>query len=428
MRRTAATLLAIPMLMAADWAAAAEITFWHSFTQPARIAAMEETAAKFKEETGHTVHLEVVPWPNVEEKWTTAAAAGTLPDASICLPSVCLDMNEAGVSRSMDGVAERLGGTDAFASQGLLDSFNTVDGKLISLPFYGHARLLIYRKDIFAEAGLEPPKTWEELIEVAAAATKAPERYGFVQMLDAGDTGTTQYLFLAMQANGGTFLGPDGNASFNTPDNVAAVRTLLKLYEVGSPEGELSLAYHRDLFDLFTTGKSAMVLDTAFLVGIAKDKAPELVDNIGFVAPPAGTQTPWRIGHVGVTVMQGENEDVADEWVAYIYRDDHYIRFLHTIALGMYPATKSAAGNPAFFAHPTIEKFSNAAELTLEGIAKGTDIGMVYGPNPNAGAVYGSGIIERMMQDIILNGTEVEAAVASAHDEIQELIDRTSRR
>ena len=244
------------MLMAADWVAAAEITFWHSFTQPARIAAMEETAAKFQEETGHTVHLEVVPWPNVEEKWTTAAAAGTLPDASICLPSVCLDMNEAGVSRSMDGVAERLGGTDAFASQGLLDSFNTVDGQLISLPFYGHARLLIYRKDIFAEAGLE-----------AADDVGGADRGG-----GGGDPGAgalrlrpdarcrrhrhpPSISFSRCRRTAGPSWARDGNASFNTPDNVAAVRTLLKLYEVGSPEGELSLAYHRDLFDLFTTGR-----------------------------------------------------------------------------------------------------------------------------------------------------------------------------
>ena len=75
-----------------------------------------------------------------------------------------------------------------------------------------------------------------------------------------------------------------------------------------------------------------------------------------------------------------------------------------------------------------IERFQNAAKLTLEGIANGTDIGFVHGPSQNASAVYGSGIIERMMQDIILNGTDVEQAVADAHDEIQTLIDRTRRR
>lgn len=417
---------ATPTMMGA--ADAEEITFWHSFTQPVRIAAMEESAKLFEAETGHTVNLEVVPWNKVEEKWTTAAAGGTLPDVSICLPSVCMDMNEAGVSRAMDGVTALMGGAEAFASQGLLDSFNVVDGKLISLPFYGHARLLIYRKDVFEELGLEPPATWEDLISVAESTTSAPDRYGLVQMLDAGDTGTTQYLFLVMQANGGTYLGPDGNASFNTPENVEAVRTLLKLYEAGSPPGELTLGYHKDLFDLFTSGKTVMVFDTAFLIGISMDKAPDLVDKLGFAAPPAGMQTPWRIGHVGITVLESDNSEVADQWVAFLYRDDNYIRFVHTIPAGMYPATKSAAQNPEFFAHPVIERFQNAAKLTLEGIANGTDIGFVHGPSQNASAVYGSGIIERMMQDIILNGTDVEQAVADAHDEIQTLIDRTRSR
>ena len=429
MKRVFATLLAasaIPVL--GGTAIAAEITFWHSFTQPVRIAAMEESAAMFEADTGHKVNLEVVPWNKVEEKWTTAAAGGTLPDVSICLPSVCMDMNEAGVVRSLDGVVGLMGGTEAFASQAMLNSFDIVDGELISLPFYSHARLLIYRKDIFDELGLQPPKTWDEMISVAEATTSAPDRYGLVQFLDAGDTGTTQYLFLVMQANGGTFLGPDGNASFNTPENVEAVRTLLKLYEVGSPPGELTIGYHKDLFDIFTSGKTAMVFDTAFLIGISMDKAPDLVDKLGFAAPPAGTQTPWRIGHVGITVLESDNGEIADQWVEFLYRDDNYIRFVHTIPAGMYPVTKSAAENPAFFAHPVIERFSDAARLTLEGVANGTDIGVVHGPNRNVSAVYGSGIIERMMQDIILNGTDVGVAVAAAHEEIQTLIDRTRSR
>ena len=428
MKRMFAAILAASVPALGSTAIAGEITFWHSFTQPVRIAAMEESAASFKAETGHTVNLEVVPWNKVEEKWTTAAAGGTLPDVSICLPSVCMDMNEAGVLRSLDGVLGMMGGTDAFASQAMLTSFDIVDDTLISLPFYSHARLLIYRKDIFEELGVEPPNTWDEMIAVAEATTSAPDRYGMVQFLDAGDTGTTQYLFLVMQANGGTFLGPDGNASFNTPGNVEAVRTLLKLYEVGSPAGELTLSYHNDLFDTFTSGKTVMVFDTAFLIGISMDKAPDLVDKLGFAAPPSGSQTPWRIGHVGVTVFESDNGDITDEWLAFLYRDDNYIRFVHTIPAGMYPVTKSAADNPEFFAHPVIERFSNAAKLTLEGVANGTDIGVVHGPNRNVSAVYGSGIIERRMQDIILNGADVEAAVADAHDEIQTLIDRTANR
>jgi hypothetical protein len=86
------------------------------------------------------------------------------------------------------------------------------------------------------------------------------------------------------------------------------------------------------------------------------------------------------------------------------------------------------ANNPAFFEQDNIQRFEEGARLTLEGVANGSDIGLSNGLNPYAGAVYGSGIIENMMADIVLNGTEVEVAVAAAHEKIQSHVDRLKYR
>ena len=409
---------------------AAEIDFWHSFTQPARIKAMEDIAAKFEAETNTEVNIGVVPWNKVNEKWTSAVAAKALPDVSICLPAVCIAMYEAGVSRPLDEAVELIGGTDKFASADLLANFHTYKGQLISLPFYNHARLLFYRKDILDELGLEPPSTWEEYIEVAAKATKAPDRYGMIQMWDPGDTGATQYLYLFMRSNGGAYLDAEGNATFNRSENVEAVKQLLELYKAGSPESEVSLGYHGNVFDLFASGKTVMVFDTMFVTDAMKGKRPDLYESgaVGVARPPSRKQDAWYVGDVGITAMKGDNEEAADNWIAYLYQDENYIPFLHTIAGGMYPATKSVANNPVFFEADNIKKFEEGAKLTLEGVAKGSDIGLTNGLNPFAAAVYGSGIIENMMQDIAINGTDVETAVAEAHNQIQETVERARRR
>lgn len=422
--------MALALLGPTGGATADEIEFWHSFTQPVRIEAMEAIAAKFEDMTGTSVKIEVVPWSKVNEKWTAATAAGTLPDVSICLPAICIAMNEAGVSRPMDGAVELIGGRDKFASEGLLASFHTYKGQLISLPFYNHARLLFYRKDILDGLGLEAPRTWEDYIDVAAKTSDPPHRYGMVQMWDPGDSGATQYLYLFMRSNGGAYLDGEGNSVFNSPENVEAVKQLLELYKAGSPEGEFSLTFHGNVFDLFTSGKSVMVFDTMFMTDAMKNKQPELYASgaVGVARPPSRTQEGWYVGDVGVTVMKGDNEAAADKWVAFLYRDENYIPFLHTIAGGMYPATKSVANNPDFFTADNIRKFEEGAKLTLEGVAKGSDIGLTNGLNPFATAVYGSGIIENMMVDIALNGTDVETAVERAHDEIQGRVDRVRRR
>ena len=415
------------------WAATApaqadEIDFWHSFTQPERIAAMEEIAADFEASTGTKVTIEVVPWSKVREKWTAAAAAGTMPDVSICTPENCVGMHEAGLSRDMTDLVESMGGTDVFASDDLLNSFHRFDDNLISLPFYTHVRLLIYRKDVFDELGLEPPSTWEEYVEAAKALTDPPNRYGMVQMWDASSNGATQWLFILTRSNSGSLVDADGNSNLNSPEVIEAVNHLVEMYKLGSPD-DVSIPFHGQTFDLMTSGKSMMTFETMFMADAIRKKRPDLYerDAIGYAPPPMKKELGLFAGVIGITALKGDNEEASDAWIRHLYKDENYISFLHTIPGGMYPATKSVATSPAFFDEPHIQRVRTGVDLTLDLMPQGRAIGATHGLNSSAPLLASGGIVERMMQDIVLNGTAVEAAVETAHKEFQRLIDRNRR-
>ncbi|KPI32768.1 ABC transporter substrate-binding protein [Streptomyces sp. NPDC054950] len=86
----------------------------------------------------------------------------------------------------------------------------TYDGRLYAVPYVTNAGLLLYRKDVLAEEGVPPPRTWAELER--AAKTIAP-RHG----LDgyAGQflpyEGLTVNAAEAVYSAGGTILGDEGD-------------------------------------------------------------------------------------------------------------------------------------------------------------------------------------------------------------------------
>ena len=61
----------------------------------------------------------------------------------------------------------------------LLDAFKGKDGHIYGFPKDYSTLALFYNKKMFKEAGVDVPKTWDELREVAKKLTKGTKVYGF---------------------------------------------------------------------------------------------------------------------------------------------------------------------------------------------------------------------------------------------------------
>lgn len=106
---------------------------------------------------------------------------------------------------------------------------NTVDGKLVGVPWYTDAGLMYYRKDLLEKYGIaKPPATWAEL-ETAAQKIQDGERaagnkdfYGFVWQGGAYEGLTCDALEWQLSNGGGSIIEPDGKVSINNPQAIAA--------------------------------------------------------------------------------------------------------------------------------------------------------------------------------------------------------------
>ena len=178
----------------------ADIKFWTTEVQPARMAKQEEMAKSFEAKTG--IKVEVIP---IEEKdlgtrATAAAAAGDLPDVIYHTLQYVLPWAEAGildVDANNDVVKEL--GKKTFAPGAL--NMAKKGSKIAAVPVDGWTQMVVYRKDLFEAAGLQPPTNYANITK-AIQTLSSDNMYGFVAATKTDENFMSQVLEHVLLANG----------------------------------------------------------------------------------------------------------------------------------------------------------------------------------------------------------------------------------
>ncbi|MBO0588031.1 ABC transporter substrate-binding protein [Sporosarcina sp. E16_8] len=154
-------------------------------------------------------------------------------------------------------------------------NYYKVDGELYSMPFNSSTPVMVYNKDAFKEAGLDPekaPETFSEVIN-AAAKLKKGEMYGF-SMLTYG------WFFEQLVATqGGLYVNEDNGRSgdatealFNGPEGLNVFDFLDTMNKAGT-FGNFGTNWD-DIRAAFASGKVAMYMDSSAGVAGAITTAP----------------------------------------------------------------------------------------------------------------------------------------------------------
>ena len=148
---------------------------------------------------------------------------------------------------------------------------NTFDGAIYGVPWFTDVGMLFYRKDLLEEAGLdEPPKTWDELIEMAREVQeKTDTRYGFVFQGAEYEGGVVNGLEFVYNAGAEVFL-PDDPTNVVLDEGGAAAEGLAvqrRLVEEGiAPE---AVATYKELESqtAFIQGDAVFMRNWPFVYG-----------------------------------------------------------------------------------------------------------------------------------------------------------------
>jgi multiple sugar transport system substrate-binding protein len=105
--------------------------------------------------------------------------------------------------------------------------FQQVGGRVLGLPYHDGPECLIYRKDLFDEAGLTPPKDWQEFHRIARQLACPPEnRYGAVFAAFPDGHNTVYDFCLQLWSRGGELFDAAGHPQLETE----AAREALRFY------------------------------------------------------------------------------------------------------------------------------------------------------------------------------------------------------
>jgi len=271
-----------------------------TFTGPQIAEPLQRRGPDFQKLTGAKINVITVPFSDLYQKILTDVATGTNSfHAFVFDPQWLADFVTPGY---LEELTSRVKADKALQWNDIMPFFRnfsaTYGGKNYTVPLDGDFQMVYYRTDLFKQAGLKPPQTWDDYLKIAArfnkkdlngdgtpdfgsciAKKRNAQSYWMVWSVAAG--------FLQSQGTRqGSFFDTD---TMKPLTNNAAFAEALRIYvETGKygPPDELNWDVG-DSRSGFVTGRCALSIDWGDIGPLAVDpKTSKVQDKVGAVILP----------------------------------------------------------------------------------------------------------------------------------------------
>lgn len=331
------------------------------------------------------VDMEFVGWANLFDNIVTSIGGGNAPDAmyigSRWIPQLAnmgaiIPLDEYLTEEKREMYPEKVWNT------------TTYQGDIYGVVRAMSSKALIYNKDLFREAGLDPedpPETWDELHSYAEKIDNLGKNInGFGLAADKFTSTTSQFLNF-LYANGGRVVNEEGEVVLDQPEAIEA----MDFYANKLPEVSESspMEWRReDLIKPFEDGKIGMYIDHVHNAKSASDSGIDV--GIAFI-PEGPAEGAPRSASVQVTdsiaiPAQSENKEEAWEFIKYMTSFDKQAEW--DKKLGFIPPIKKEMELEAFdtwywepyleitrkyaVGQPKLQNYTAGEEVILNAIQK----------------------------------------------------------
>ena len=204
----------------------------------------------------------------------------------------------------------------------------TVNGKLVAMPYFTDAPALFYRKDLLDKYKLAPPKTWDEMAadaKTVLAGENNKDLTGFVFQGNAYEGLTCDALEWVKSNGGGQIVEADGKISINNPKAAAAIDRVKSWIGTISPPGALA-AQEEEARGTWQTGNSVFMRNWPYAYSLGNGADSKVKDKFDIVPLPSGggdTKSAATLGGWNLAVSKySKNGDEAVKLVLFLTGKD----------------------------------------------------------------------------------------------------------
>ena len=346
----------------------------------------------------------------------TQATAGTLPDIftmSEAYSANCLEMG-----MSTDRLAELLG--EEYMN-GIIDAAienATVDGTLVYMPWQNNTTAMVYRKDLFAEKGIEAPKTWDEFLTAAKTLTEdtdsdgTPDRYGCVFAGTRNDSAESRFQTFALTF-GCDFVTANGDGTYTSGFGTEEYKNAMTAFvNIAANEGVTPVGFvetgYSEAYTMIAADRACMFFSASNVLGGIYNANPEMRGKMGsFPMPTApGVAPVTSFSSVGMTISSTcKNPEVAADFLKY-----------------MTSVENSVAWNEATCRLPVVRDALTAIcenDEAYAGFAAASENAVIY--PAFAGLAELRDISGECWQTVVSEGVSIEDALATAASKAEEV-------
>jgi len=253
---------------------------------------------------------------------------------------------------------------------------NTVNGQLVGVPVFTDCGILYYRTDLLKKYGYEaPPKTWEELAQMAKKIQDGERKdgkadfQGFVFEGKASESITCNAVEWIYSFGGGTVIDPDKKVTINNPNAIKALDTAKSWVGSISPSGVTTYG-EEEARNIWQAGNAAFMRNWPYAYALGQDPKSAISGKFDVAVLPKGGENGKNAACLGgwqlMVSKYSKNPDAAADLVKFLCSAETQKK--RAVDLGQLPTRPEVYKDPDVLAKNPW--FKNAVEILNNAVAR----------------------------------------------------------